>query len=159
MRRALAVLVGAGIAMGGGAAAWAGTAGDGGPKREAAKACLSQARQEAPDAEKGALKEAVKVCLKEAGIEGRAPTPEQRAKREELRSCLQGAKALRPEDKAAARAAAHACLEQAGVTRGRVREKLSRVKECVAEARSEQPDASKAVRRAQVKECLASKGD
>ena len=128
MRRVLAVLVGAGIAVGGGAAAWAETAGDGGPKREAAKACLSRARQEAPDAEKGALKEAVKACLKDAGIEGRAPTPEQRAKREELRSCLQGAKALRPEDKAAARAATHACLEQAGVTRGRMGGKQSKVK-------------------------------
>lgn len=159
MRRVLAVLVGGGIAMGGGAAAWAGTAGEGGPKREAARACLSQARQEAPDAEKGALKEAVKACLKDAGIEGRALTPEQRAKREELRSCLQNAKALRPEDKAAARAAARACFEQAGVTRGRMREKLSNVKECLTEARTEQPDASKSDRRALVKECLASKGD
>ncbi len=151
MKRVLAVLVGTGIAVGGGAAAWAGTTGEGGPKREAVRACLSQARQEAPDAEKDALKEAVKACLKDAGIEGRAPTPEQRAKREELRSCLQGAKALRPENKAAARAAAHACFEQAGVARGRMGEKLSSVKECLAEARAEQPDASKADRRALVK--------
>jgi len=159
MRRVLAVLVGAGIAMGGGAAAWAATSDEGGRKREAAKACLSQARQEAPDVEKGALKEAVKACLNDGGIERRAPTPEQRAKREELRNCLQGAKALRPQDNAAARAAARACLEQAGgVTRGRMRERLPSVKECLAEARTEQPDASKADRRALVKECLAAKG-
>ena len=158
MRRALAVLVGAGVTLGGGAAAWAGPGAEGRPKREAARACLSQARREAPDAEKGALKEAVKACLKDAGIEGQAPTPEQRAKREELRSCLQNAKTLRREDKAAARVAAQAWFEQAGVTRGRMREKRSSVKECVAEARAKQADTSKAALRALVKECLTAKG-
>ena len=59
MRRVLAVVVGAGIAAGGGAAAWAQTTGPDGTKREAARACLSQAREAAPDAGKPALREAV----------------------------------------------------------------------------------------------------
>lgn len=157
MRRVLAAVVGAGIAVGGGAAAWAGTAGADGPKREAARACLSVARQAAPDADKAALRDAVKACLDEAGIEGRTPTPEQQAKREAVRSCLQGAKADHPDDKAAARAAAHACLEQAGVTPGRLGAKISGAKECLAEARAAQPDASRDELRSAVKECVASR--
>ena len=157
MRRVLAALVGTGIAVGGGAAAWAGTAGADGPKREAAKACLSVARQAAPDADKAALRGAVKACLNEAGIEGRTPTPEQQARREALRNCMQGAKADHADDKTAARAAAQVCLEEAGVTRGRLGAKLSGAKECLAEARAAQPDAPKDELRAAVKECVASK--
>lgn len=157
MRRVLAALVGAGIALGGGAAARAGATGADGPKREAAKACISVARQAAPDADRAALGDAVKACLGEAGIEGRTPTPEQQAKREAVRSCGQGAKADHPDDKAAARAAAQACLAQAGVTPGRLRAKLSGAKECAAEARAAQPDASKDELRSAVKECLTSR--
>ena len=157
MRRVLAVLVGAGMAVGGGAAAWAGTAGTGGPNREAAKACLSAARQEAPDADRATLREAVKACLQEAGIEVRTPTPEQQAKREALRSCVEAAKAAHPDDKAAARAAAQPCLEAAGVTPGRMGAKLSGARECLAEVRGDHPDASRAELRPLVKECLASK--
>ena len=153
MRRVLAALGGAGIAVGGGAAAWAGTAGADRPKREATKACLSVARQADPDADKAALRNAVKACLDEAGIEGRMPTPEQQAKREAVRSCVQAAKADHPDDKAAARA----CLEQAGVTPGRLRAKLSGVKDCLAEARAAQPGASKDELRAAVKECVVSR--
>ena len=145
------------MAVGGGAAAWAGTAGADGPKREAAKACLSVARQAAPDADRAALRDAVKACLDEAGIEARTPTPEQQARREAVRSCVQAAKAAHPDDKAAGRAAAQACLEQAGVTPGRLRAKVSGAKECLAEARAAQPGASKSDLRAAVKECVASR--
>ena len=157
MIRVLAVLVGAGITVGGVAALWAGTASADGPKREAAKACLSVARQAAPDADKAALRDAVKACLDEAGIEGRTPTPEQRANREAVRSCVQGARADHPTDKAAARAAAQACLEQSGVTPGGLRAKLSGAKECLAEARAAQPGARKDELRSALKECVASR--
>ncbi|HEV2759381.1 MAG TPA: hypothetical protein VGV86_07420 [Acidimicrobiales bacterium] len=157
MRRVLAVLVGAGIAVGGGAAAWAGTAGADGPKREAAEACLTVARQAAPDAGKAALRDAVKACLKEARIDSKAPTPEQQARREAVRSCVQAAKAAHPDDKAAARALVGDCLEQAGVAPGRLRAKVSVAKECLAEARAARPGASKDKLRATVKECVASK--
>ena len=157
MRRVLAVLVGAGIAVGGGAAAWAGTAGADRPKREAARACLDAARQEAPDADKAAVREAVKACLKESRIEGRSPSPEQQAKRDAVRSCLKDAKGDSAGDEAAARAEALACLEQAGVTRGRLLAKVPGAKECLAEARAERPRVPKEELRSAVKDCLASK--
>ncbi|HET7722006.1 MAG TPA: hypothetical protein VFK43_18690 [Acidimicrobiales bacterium] len=157
MRRVLAVLVGAGIALGGGAAAWAQTTGPDGTKREAARACLSQAREATPDAGKAALREAVKTCLREAGIEGRTLTPEQQAKRDAVKACVDAARAANPDDKAAARAAARACLEDAGVTPGRIRAKLAGARECLSEVRAAHPDASKSEVRALVKECVAAK--
>src|SRR3954447_12777799 len=134
MKRVLAVLIGAGIVVGGGAAAWAGTSGPGGANREAAKACLAQARQELPDADKPALREAVKACLSAAGIEGRTLTPEQQAKRDSVKACLQGVKAANPgADKATLPQAASGCLGDAGVTPGRIRAKLAGARECLSE--------------------------
>ena len=157
MRRVLAVLVGAGIAVGGGAAAWAQTTGPDGTKREAARACLSQAREATPGADKGALREAVKACLAEAGIEGRTLTPEQQAKRDAVKACVDAARAGNPDDKAAARAAARACLEDAGVTPGRIRAKLAGARECLNEVRAAHPDAGKSELRTLVKECVAAR--
>jgi hypothetical protein len=157
MRRVLAVLVGAGIAVGGGAAAWAQTTGADGTKREAARACLSQAREATPDAGKPALREAVKACLAEAGIEGRTLTPEQQAKRDAVKACVDTARAQNPDDKTAVRAAAKACLEQAGVTPGRIRAKLAGAGECLNQVRAANPDASKSELRPLVKECVAAK--
>ena len=157
MRRVLAVLVGAGIAVGGGAAAWAGTTGPDGTKREAARACLSQAREAAPDADKAALREAVRACLSEAGIEGRNLTPEQQAKRDAVKACVDAARSENPDDKTAARAAARACLEEAGVTKGRIWAKVAGARECLGEARAANPDAGKAELRSLVKECVAAK--
>ena len=97
MRRVLAVLVGAGIAVGGGVAAWAHP---GGPNREAARACLGEARAADPDADKAALREAVKACFEAQGIAPggrRALTPEQQAARDALRACRQEARAANPE--------------------------------------------------------------
>ena len=155
MRRVLAVLVGAGIAVGGGAAAWAGTAGANEPKREAARACLSQAREAAPDADRAELKATVKACLKEARSEAGTPTPDQQAKREAVRSCVDAAKKAQPADKALARAAAQACLEQAGVTPGRLRSKVAGAKACLAEVRSGNPTLPRAEVRELVKKCVA----
>src|SRR5215213_1429426 len=158
MKRLVAVLVGAGIAVGGGATAWAGTARASGPNREVAKACLSQAREELPDADKAALRDAVKACLTEAGIEGRTLTPEQQAKRAALRTCVEAAKAATPGgDKAALRAAAKPCLEQAGVAPGRIRAKVAGARECLAEVRAANSTADKATLRGLVKECVAAK--
>lgn len=157
MRRILAVLVGAGIALGGGAAAWAQTTGGDGTKREAARACLSQAREATPDAGKAALREAVKACLTEAGIEGRTLTPEQQAKRDAVKACVDAARSGNPDDKTAARAAARACLEEAGVTPGRIRAKLAGARECLAEVRAANPDAGRSELRQLVKECVGSR--
>src|SRR3954447_19092524 len=121
MKRVLAVLIGAGIAVGGGAAAWAGTTGPGGPNREAAKACLTQAREELPGADKATLRDAVKACLSAAGIEGRTLTPQQQAKRDAVKTCLQGVKDATPgADKATLRQTASPCLQDAGVRPGRI---------------------------------------
>lgn len=157
MRRILAVLVGAGIALGGGAAAWAQTTGQDGTKREAARACLSQAREATPDADKATLRAAVKACLTEAGIEGRTLTPEQQAKRDAVKACVDAARADNPDDKAAARAAAKACLEEAGVTPGRIRAKLAGARECLAEVRAANPDADRSEIRRLVKDCVAAR--
>jgi hypothetical protein len=157
MRRILAVLVGAGIALGGGAAAWAQTTGQDGTKREAARACLSQAREATPDADKATLREAVKACLAEAGIEGRSLTPEQQAKRDAVKACVDAARADNPDDKVAARAAARACLEEAGVTPGRIRAKLAGARECLSEVRAANPDADRSELRQLVKDCVAAR--
>jgi hypothetical protein len=157
MRRILAVLVGAGIALGGSAAAWAQTTGQDGTKREAARACLSQAREATPDADKAALREAVKACLAEAGIEGRSLTAEQQAKRDAVKACVDAARADNPDDKVAARAAARVCLEEAGVTPGRIRARLAGARECLAEVRAANPDADRSELRRLVKDCAAAK--
>lgn len=157
MRRVLAVLIGAGVAAGGGAAAWAGTAGADPAKREAARTCLSQAREATPDADRAALREAVRACMTEAGFEGRTPTPEQRAKREAARACVDAARSAHPDDKVAMREAARACLEEAGVTPARLRAKLAGVRECLGEVRGTNPDAGRAELRKLVKECVAAK--
>jgi hypothetical protein len=151
------VLVGAGIAVGGGAAAWAQTTGPDGTKREAAKACLSQARQATPDAGKAALRDAVKACLAEAGFQGRTLTPEQQAKHDAVKACIAAARAQNPNDKTAARAAAKTCFEQAGVTPGRIRAKLAGARECLSEVRAAHPGASRSELRPLVKECVAAK--
>lgn len=93
MKRALALLVGAGIAVGGGTAAWAGTTGASGPKREAAKACVATARQEVPDGDKAALRDAVRACLEEAGIK----RPRLRARRHQIRECVAEAREANPD--------------------------------------------------------------
>jgi hypothetical protein len=157
MRRVLAALVGAGIAVGGGAAAWAQTTGPDGTKREAARACLSQAREATPDAGKPALREAVKACLGEAGFEGRTLSPEQQAKHDAVKACVDAARAQNPDDKTAARAAAKTCFEQAGVTPGRIRAKLAGARECLSEVRAAHPGTGKSELRALVKECVAAK--
>ena len=157
MRRVLAVLVGAGIALGGGAAAWAQTTGQDGTRREAARACLSQAREATPDAGRAALREAVKACLAEAGIEGRTLSPEQQAKREAVKACVDAARAGNPDDKTAARAAARTCLEEAGITPRRIRARLAGARECLGEVRAAHPDASRSEVRDLVNECVAAK--
>lgn len=157
MRRVLAVLVGAGIAVGGGAAAWAQTTAPDGTKREAARACLSQAREATPDADRAALRDAVRACMSEAGFERRTLTPEQQAKRDAVKACVDTARAGNPDDKTAARAAARACLEDAGITPGRIRARLAGARECLGEVRTAHPDASRSEVRDLVKECLAAK--
>lgn len=158
MRRLFAVLAGAGLAVGGGAAAWAGPGGSGGPNREAAKACLAQARQDNPEAARAELKDVVKACLGAAGIkpgEGRELTPEQQAKRDALRSCLQAVKdANAGAEKTELRELARPCFEQAGVTPGRIRAKLAGARECLAEVQAANPGAGKATLRPLVKACI-----
>lgn len=155
MRRVLAVLVGTGIAVGGGAAAWAQT---GGANREAAKACLTDARAADPDAERAALREAVKACLEAQGITPRGDrrelTPEQQAKRDALRACLQGVRAANPDaERAELRDEAKACFDQAGITPRRVGPKLAQLRECRESVLAEHPDAAHDEVRRLVMEC------
>ena len=100
---------------------------------------------------------AIDYCLAEAGIEGRTLIPEQQAKRDAVKACVHAARAQNPDDKTAARAAARACLEQAGVTPGRIRAKLAGARECLQEVRTANPDADRAELRRLVKECVAAR--
>jgi hypothetical protein len=155
MRRVLAVLVGAGLAAGGGAAAWAQT---GGANREAAKACLAEARAADPDAGKTELREAVKACLEAQGITPRGarrePTPEQQAAREALRACLQGVRAAHHDaERAELRDEAKACFDEAGIAPRRVRPKLAQLRECRESVLAEHPDAARDELRRLVMEC------
>ena len=75
MKRVLVVLVGTGIAVGGGVAAWAHPAS---PNREAARTCLADAKAADPDADKTVLREAVRDCLEAQGITPPGPRPSSR---------------------------------------------------------------------------------
>jgi hypothetical protein len=100
MKRVLAAVIGAAIAVGGGAAAWAATGPGGGANREAAKACLSQAKVDHPDADRAARRAAVKECLAAQGIAPgthRQRTPEQQARRDAAKACLAKVKADHPD--------------------------------------------------------------
>lgn len=153
MKRVLAVVVGAGIALGGGAAAWAQTAGA--PKRAAAKECLAQAKADPPGADKATLKASVTACLAAQGITPKQLTPEQQAKRDTLKSCLQGVKSANPDaTKAELRTLAKPCLEQAGITPDQIRPKVAAAKACLAKARADHPDAARAELRQDVKACV-----
>ena len=152
MKRMLAVLVGAEIAVGGGVAAWAHP---GGRDRQAARACLAEAEAADPDADKAALRQAVRQCLEAQGITRPEPSPEQQAKREALRTCLQDVKSANPDaDRAGLRELARPCFEQAGIEPGRGRPRLAALRECRAEVRAEHPDAEGAELRRLVRECV-----
>ena len=152
MKRVLAVLVGTGIAMGGGVGAWAHPAG---PNREAASTCLADAKAADPDADKTALREAVRDCLEAQGITRPGPTPEQQARREALRTCLQGLKSANPDaDRAELGELARPCLEQAGIEPGQARPRLAERRECRAEVKAEHPDAERDELRRLVRECV-----
>ena len=131
MKRILGVLVGTAVLLGigVGAVAWA----DDGPapearaaraaKKAAVRDCLEQARAGdpeagSPDADRAALKDAMAACVKEAGIELPALSPELRAKRDAAKACIDTARnAAGPDaDKAAVREAAAACLQEAGIS-------------------------------------------
>ncbi|MDQ6726846.1 MAG: hypothetical protein M3066_11865 [Actinomycetota bacterium] len=160
MKRVLAVLVGAGIAMGGGAAAWAATGG--GPNKAAAKACATDAKAKDANISRADLKTAVKDCLTAQGITVKAPktlTPEQQARRDALRTCLQGVKAANPgADKTALRTAAQPCLQQAGIAPGQIRAKLGSVKDCIQQVLAANPSTTdRATLRGLVKACVQAK--
>lgn len=155
MKRLLAALVGAGVALGGGVAAWA-APGDR-PNREAAKACLADARSADPDATRAQLREAVRSCLEAQGItRGGSADPEKQARREALKSCLQEVKAANPgAERPALREAARSCFEEAGISPRAFPGRRLAVRRCLSEVRDANPEADRDTVRNLVKECLA----
>ena len=153
MKRVLAVLVGAGIAVGGGAAAWAAP---NGANRAAAKACVADAKAANPNATKTELRDAVRSCLEAQGITvpGKLGA-DQQAKRDALRACLQGVKSANP---GATRAQlldlAKPCFDQAGIDSSKFGTKLAKLQQCVAQVRADHPDARRAELRKLVRECV-----
>jgi hypothetical protein len=113
MKRTLVVLAAGVIVVGGATAALAHPRDP--AKREAAKACLDQARQAHPDADRQELRDAAKPCLEAAGINVPDPTPEQRARREAFRKCAEDARQAHPDDREARREQVRKCLSDAGI--------------------------------------------
>ncbi len=100
MKRYLAFLVVAGAIAAGAGIAWAHPSGEGGsadgPRREAIRTCVREAREANPDTDRAELKEAVMSCLEAKGITPRQPTPERRERRAEFRECVDKARAAHP---------------------------------------------------------------
>jgi TRAP-type C4-dicarboxylate transport system substrate-binding protein len=115
--------------------------------REAARACLDQARQAHPDADRRELREAAKPCLEAAGIDVREPTPEQRARREALRDCARDARQAHPDDEEARRQQVRGCMSAAGFQppepTPEQRARRDAFRECARKVRSEHPDAGR----------------
>ena len=152
MKRFIAVLIGAGIVVGGAGAAWAQT-GDRATRREALRTCVQQAKADNPNADKAALKETVKNCLADQGILPKL-TDDQKAA---AKACLEQAKAANPDaDKVTVRAAARPCLEQAGIVKPLTEQQQARrakLLQCFEQAKAAHPGDRAAIRQA-VKECV-----
>ncbi|MGH9279738.1 MAG: hypothetical protein ACRD12_16775 [Acidimicrobiales bacterium] len=136
------------VALGGATAAWAQTSGERGAKREAARACLDEARAANPDAPKAELRDDVKACLEAKGIQlGGKLTDEQKA---QAKACIEQAKAAGGEP-VEIREAARSCLQQAGIDLpprpGRP------AKACLRQARADHEGDRAAIKEA-VKACL-----
>ena len=153
MKRVLAVLIGAGIAVGGGAAAWAAPSG---ANRQAAKACLADAKAANPNASRADLRAAVRSCLEAQGITvSHTRNPDQQAKRDALRTCLQGVKSANPTaDRAQLLDLAKPCFQQAGIDPAKIGTKLAKLQQCAAEVKADNPDATRAQLRSLVRECV-----
>ena len=147
VRRILVVAIGATLVLGVGAA-WAGP-GRGDPvKREAAKACLAEAKAANPDADRAALRAAVTPCLEAAGI-----TPGSHPVIDGLRDCMAAAREANADaEREVLREALRACVAESGVPLRGLRDRVSQCREEVAAAN---PDANGETRRPLVRECVA----
>lgn len=154
MKRIIAVLIGAGVVVGGAGVAWAQTAGsDRAARREALRTCVQQARQDNPNADKAALKGVVKNCLADKGILPKLTDAQKAA----AKACVQDAKAAHPDaDKVTVRAAARPCLEAAGIVKPLTPEQTARrakLLSCFEQAKAAHPGDRAAIRQA-VKDCV-----
>lgn len=155
-------------------------------RRQAIGDCVKKAKAADPDGERPAIHEAVKACLAEAGITlperpegggpgdrgpgGREPrelTPEQQAKRDAAKKCIDDARTTNPDaDKEAVHEAARACLEAAGLPvppAPTAEQKAARTqaRECMKTAREANPGGTPETRQAireAVKTCLDAAG-
>jgi len=95
--RRIVGLVSAIVVVGIGAGATTAWGHPGPARREAAKACVADARAAHPDADRAAIREAARPCLEALGLPGRARTPEQRAARQRLRACVRDVRQAHPD--------------------------------------------------------------
>jgi len=155
MKRIFAVLLLAGVAVGGAGVAWAQTSGSGdrAARRAALRTCVQQAKEANPGATKADLKANVQSCLQAAGITPRF-TADQKA---QAKACLQAAKQANPDaDKATIVAAARPCLEQAGLVKTLTPDQQARrakLLSCFEQAKAAHPGDRAAIRQA-VKDCV-----
>lgn len=163
MRRILGVAIGAALVVvaGAGTVAWAGPGRADPALREAAKACVAEAKAANPDADRATVRAAARPCLEAAGIDVRHLTPEQEARRAALRECVKAARDANPdaanpdEDRPALREAVGACLGEAGIEPGAARDRL---RQCVADAKAANPDADRPTLRPIVRACMTPGG-
>ncbi|HEX3393121.1 MAG TPA: hypothetical protein VHS52_01225 [Acidimicrobiales bacterium] len=169
MRRTLAVLAVAALVIGGGAAAYAVTVGGDAPgARAQAKSCVTKARTDHPG-DPAATRAAVADCLSVAGITRLGVGPVPKAIRQQIKAlpadkkaalveCVKQAHTANPSDRTAFRDAAKACLSQAGITipppPPEALARRQKAKDCLAQARKDQPGATRAQLRDAVKQCV-----
>jgi len=169
MKRTVAALAVAILVIGGSAVAYAATVGGDAPGAKAqAKACVAKARNDHAG-DPAATRAAVADCLRAAGITrlgvGRVPNAIRQQikalpadKKAALVDCVKKAHDANATDHKAFKEAAKACLTQAGITiPPPTPEDLARrqkVKDCLAQARKDHPDAARAQLRDAVKQCV-----
>jgi hypothetical protein len=154
-KRFVALVVIVGALVGGVGVAWAHVGG--GPlRREALRTCRQEARDQNPDADREALKAAVKSCLEAQGLApGQRLSDEQKA---QAKACVQAAREANPDaDRPTVLAAARPCLEAAGLARPLTpeqQERRAKALACFQQAKADHPGDRHAIRHA-VRECMA----
>jgi hypothetical protein len=156
MKRLVAVVVLAGVVVGGGVA-WAAGADERAARREARRACVDQVRAENPDATRAELIVPVRECMAAAGYD-LPPRPQARLCIREAREAHGPLRSgTQPDDREAAIAAARACFEEHGLTprlTPEQRERRAQFRACVQEAREAHAGDREAMRQA-VQACMA----
>ena len=172
MKRTLAVVAVGVLVLGGGAAAFAATTaggggggGDNSAKRAQVKDCMQKFRQANPNADPAARKAARQDCLKQAGVNlqalGRLKRFAQNLtqdQKDKLRQCVVDARKAAGKGAVLSADQITKCLQTAGVTLNADQQaRLTKLQECRAQVRKDNPDAKGPQLRQLVRQCVGAK--